>query len=725
MQITGEKIEVHERGIGRKVRYKVAQNAKIMKMLSDSLYSDKISAVLRELGTNALDGHMKGDNFETPFDLYLPTTDEPEFRLRDFGCGMDLSQLEEMYTTYGDSDKSDSNDFNGCMGIGSKSPFAYCNAFTTTSIKDGLKYVCVNAKDENGIPTLNFLLEGEPTDEPSGLEVSFAVKSDDIGEFQEKAGYIYEYFPVKPYIQRGVIEYRDREYLYEGDGWRIVKDNGHSFATMGYNSYPNEVKHFSKKASSAYSWNYNDTEEAILIDLGVELDFDIGEIEMDISRESLQYNQITIQAITAKLQVVLNVLKDEYSKRFDDCETLWEARVRHQDLTHGKMRKLKSLTKLSPAIYNGIKLDEDIPVTKTLFPDTRFIRFEASQSYREGKYGKPKRTDIVSRIQIPHSRVEGEYRFYLNDLDRGAYSACQRVILDDNNKCGEIILVSFDNNAALDNFCKVMGFEKDYLYKISEVPKNVVNSKGRTVTAKENIFSFKLDKVRNVSFDAQSSRNKNWWNTTSVDISAGGLFVKLNSFKAIMHYFNGRKEVNSGNLGSVLELLKQLGFILPSEVVGIKTVAVKKYRNKKNWVDIFDWTYHKFNEYITTHSVGNDIADIKTIDAFQDIGRYWNIVRNGEVIPDSSPFMIFLNKIREVKAIKERKSVSTSYAKKLADFLEYDFSGQATYDLKAEKEKIENRYEMLSFLDPWDVNDSTRSKVVRYIKSIDNFELTN
>ena len=165
-------------------------------------------------------------------------------------------------------------------------------------------------------------------------------------------------------------------------------------------------------------------------------------------------------------------------------------------------------------------------------------------------------------------------------------------------------------------------------------------------------------------------------------------------------------------------------------MVGIKTVAVKKYRNKKNWVDIFDWTYHKFNEYITTHSVGNDIADIKTIDALnQDIGRYLSIVRNranlGEVIPDSSPFMIFLNKIREVKAIKERKSVSTSYAKKLADFLEYDFSGQATYDLKAEKEKIENRYEMLSFLDPWDVNDSTRSKVVRYIKSIDNFELTN
>ena len=30
--------------------------------------------------------------------------------------------MEELYTTYGASNKNDSNDFTGCLGLGSKSP---------------------------------------------------------------------------------------------------------------------------------------------------------------------------------------------------------------------------------------------------------------------------------------------------------------------------------------------------------------------------------------------------------------------------------------------------------------------------------------------------------------------------------------------------------------------------------------------------------------------------
>lgn len=727
MKIADANIEVHQRGVGDKVKYRVAQNAKIMKMLSDSLYSDKIRAVLRELGTNAMDGHVKVGNTDTPFKIWLPTKTELEFKIKDYGSGMDRKQLTEMYTTYGDSDKTDSNDYNGCMGIGSKSPFAYTNAFTTTSIKDGLKYVCVNAKDEDGIPTLSFMLDGESTDEPNGIEITFAVKSEDTYEFTEKAASVYHHFPVRPDVERSLscsslgLDYEERKLLYQGDGWRIFADNNDSRAVMGYVAYPIEANHFSKSPDKEYySWrNYRDTPEATLIELGVELDFGIGEIDMDISRENLQYNKTTINAVKERLQVVLKVIESEFTKSFDNCKSLWEARMRYQDLTKGKMSSLEEITKLSNPVYDDVRLDDSIYVPKLdCDSEMTICRFDS------GGFVKPKRTGEVSYITVPPSNHEETVRFYLNDLKRGSYAACQRVIIDNDNECKTIYLVNFANDKAKADFCKAMGFDESYFHKTSEIPKPTPDEKIKNI-CRDKVFLYKLDRAK--ANDTHYQDAKDWWTASEVEFDDGGVYIEINRWWAKPK--SCKDEMSSVEMGKVLRLLEMLGVTLPEEVVGIKTAIIKRYHSSKKWEDVCDWVKRKFDEYLAKCDMESYLSAQEQLKNCNYVGitydKYTKILDNKTVViaPDS-PLTVFVNKINKLMDIKKKHDESGKVAKVLGSMLGMTFSGEAKDDLKKESSTIEDRYEMLSLLSPWDVN-SNRSLVARYINIVDSISPTN
>ena len=132
MKLADRTVEIHSQELDSSNQFSIAQTSKMFKILSDSLYSDKVMAVIRELSTNANDAHIAAGN-RNPFKVTLPTQTNPNFTVRDYGTGLSQEDMEELYTTYGASNKNDSNDFTGCLGLGSKSPFAYTKSFTTTS----------------------------------------------------------------------------------------------------------------------------------------------------------------------------------------------------------------------------------------------------------------------------------------------------------------------------------------------------------------------------------------------------------------------------------------------------------------------------------------------------------------------------------------------------------------------------------------------------------------
>jgi hypothetical protein len=358
MKLADRTVEVHSSGISASNQFTIAQTSKMFKILSDSLYSDKVMAVIRELATNAYDSHVSSGN-KNPFKVTLPTAANPNFSVRDYGTGLNQKDMENLYTTYGASNKNDSNDFVGCLGLGSKSPFAYTKSFTTTSYFNGKQYTYIAAIDDAGVPNLN-LIHSTDTSEPNGLEISFAVKQYDFHEFSQKAIRVFHYFKNKPIISGGVDwnfneEYSQRNVVIDGDGWRVCRlntdnkkfpNNYHRIqsgviALMGNIAYPVEVSHLigeekTETPDHIARWNraFNKADIASwkafvgeIIDQGLylELDFGIGELEMDVSREGLQYTKNVVKALREKTQDIFVELKKNFTDKIAAATTKIEA----------------------------------------------------------------------------------------------------------------------------------------------------------------------------------------------------------------------------------------------------------------------------------------------------------------------------------------------------------------------------------------------------------------
>src|SRR5690242_6346040 len=101
--------------------FRIKASKKAFEILSNGLYSHKIKAVVRELSTNAADSHAAAGKGDVPFKVHLPNNLEPYFYVKDEGVGLSPEQVNTIYTTYFESDKIESNDFTGCLGLGSKS----------------------------------------------------------------------------------------------------------------------------------------------------------------------------------------------------------------------------------------------------------------------------------------------------------------------------------------------------------------------------------------------------------------------------------------------------------------------------------------------------------------------------------------------------------------------------------------------------------------------------
>jgi hypothetical protein len=359
MKLADRTIETHSVGVASKNQFNIAQTSKMFKILSDSLYSDKVMAAIRELSTNAYDSHISAGN-KNPFKVTLPTAANPTFVVRDYGTGLSQLDMENLYTTYGASNKNDSNDFVGCLGLGSKSPFAYTKSFTTESYYNGKKYTYIAAIDESGVPTLN-LFNTSNTKEPNGLEISFAVKQHDFQEFTDKAKRIFHYFKMKPIVEGGIgnnlqdHKYSNTNIIISGAGWRVCRLNSDSqyypnnfhridsgiVAIMGNIAYPvqtaqivgqekEEMPDHIQKWNRAFqkadidSWK-SFVSEILNSGLYLELDFNIGQLEMDVAREGLQYTKDVIKTLRKKTQEIYMEMKEEFSKKIQASQNKVDA----------------------------------------------------------------------------------------------------------------------------------------------------------------------------------------------------------------------------------------------------------------------------------------------------------------------------------------------------------------------------------------------------------------
>lgn len=348
----GRKATISTSNFGSIGAFRIKESAKAFSILSSSLYQNPIRSIIRELGCNARDAHVAAKNPE-PWVLSLPSSLSPEFAVKDNGTGLSHEEVMQIYTTYFESTKTNSNDFVGALGLGSKSPFSYTDNFTVTSVKDGIKNIYSTFLTEEQIPSI-VLLDSSNTNEPNGVEVRFSVKSGDFNTFRVEAIEALRFFDQKPKgypnevsnqfeIINGIEHVASTKKTYNSSASPLV--------IMGGVQYTFDTKN---PAFEKYSTVINTSHYHMLIRAN------IGDVDIQPSRESLTMTKKTIEYICSKFDEALKKIKDDIDAKINSEKIEWDRIVlREQMMSSGteyERRFVKSLgyAKFSiPAKYSG------------------------------------------------------------------------------------------------------------------------------------------------------------------------------------------------------------------------------------------------------------------------------------------------------------------------------------------------------------------------------------
>ena len=192
-------------------------------LLSSTLYKEPYRAIIRELVSNAIDA-SKQLPIEEQKDvvLHVPSNiSNQEFYVQDFGIGMSLEQVINIYGNYFASNKQNDANSIGGFGLGGKTPFIYVKDKTdgfkleTTSPEDGIRRTFVFKMLQNehggaGLKPIYYYLDNldEANSPIKGTKVSFKLDDEkDIALFAESIGDIL--FSIYPIQFKGIFELDD------------------------------------------------------------------------------------------------------------------------------------------------------------------------------------------------------------------------------------------------------------------------------------------------------------------------------------------------------------------------------------------------------------------------------------------------------------------------------------------------------------------------------------
>ncbi len=414
--------------VGEIGEFRIRNSAKAFNILSSGLYANKIRAIVRELSCNAVDSHTAAGRTSTPFDVHLPNSFEPFFSIRDYGTGLSHEQVTNIYTTYFESTKTDSNAFIGALGLGSKSPFSYTDNFTVTAIKDGKKGIYTAFINEAGVPSIALMMQ-EDSDEPSGVEVKFAVTDRyDFDKFRAEARNIYTHFALRPVVSGSDrfefcdVDYESKDII---PGVHQAKGRNASMAVMGNIAYPIDIP----KADTSLG------DLARMLNCGLELHFTIGELDFQASREGLSYIPSTVEAIKNKLIALNGVLTTKLAAEADAITNLWDralflAKRKENNLwasAVGEYATKNPIPTFEPKKYGGLtsfslkveELSSKYNILVRCFSKGRNNN-TCHMSTSKTEYGDKGADGHYITWQTWNFQVDADSNFIINDLKTGA-----------------------------------------------------------------------------------------------------------------------------------------------------------------------------------------------------------------------------------------------------------------------------------------------------------------
>lgn len=292
--------------------FKISDNSiHLFRMLSDFLYSNKEAAVLHELSANAVDEHKRFGIPETPIEIVAPNALDPNLTIRDFGEGLAEDMVYHLLATYGESGehKRNSNEFFGAWGIGSKSPAAVTKNWLIRSYHKGKCTTYQVFISDKGAPSIVPQTTADCTQ--SGLEIVIPVKPNDIRKWIDLFSGVYQYYTVRPNFKNVKPTFNKKAWFFNEPTWTGAQKPDYyqkkHTAIISYRGYTLDTDKLRK--------DIKDPHVLALLNisaLAFEYHFNTGELELSLSRETIQYTKHTVAAIENRLLQVYAELKAKF-----------------------------------------------------------------------------------------------------------------------------------------------------------------------------------------------------------------------------------------------------------------------------------------------------------------------------------------------------------------------------------------------------------------------------
>jgi hypothetical protein len=700
--------------VGQIGEFRIRNSAKAFSILSSGLYANKVRAIIRELSCNAVDSHTAAGKSDTPFDVHLPNSLEPWFSIRDYGTGLSAEQVTNIYTTYFESTKTASNEFIGALGLGSKSPFSYTDNFTVTAVQNGIKGVYTAFINESGVPSIAQMMQEKTTD-PNGVEVKFSVNErHDFDKFRSEAREVYKFFKSKPVVS-GNGDFGFKEVTYETEniipGVHSTTDFNHSVAVMGNIAYPVQIPDADKSLGDLRQ----------LLHCGLVMEFGIGELDFQASREGLSYIDLTINSIKKKLEALnsaltlvltgeANAISNEWERTFflskKSDNRLWtNAVIKYLADTNFDLIDTKR--------YNRLKefaLREDVLKSKYNILMRGFHKSSSYQACSNSKASSKFNYDKKDKSGNPEyyttwtMTVSNQARFIINDTKTGASERAKYHFRNQKDLKGSVsvfILEPFDKTRPM--------LTKPFFKSIKNPPENQIlkassllekpradNSMGKNVT----ILTL-VEKTYGGSWGRDNKRMV--WNDAgkadSFDANKTHYYVPLSGFTSL------------GKVPDVKTLKQELesSGIYEGSIYGVRKADMEFIKTQKNWVNIDTMIADKLAQM----DMKNVMGMVKQAIDFKNLFKY---NASSDIANPASPYLTLYNAFKDVSSVDKNKQQSLAFLDMMYDVKTTASPAALINKYTQEVEALNARYPLLKYVSGYAVKTA---ELAEYINLVD------
>jgi len=399
-----------------KMRLSEDASSMVFQLFTKNVYSNPIGTVVREITSNCFDSHIEA-GVDSPVIIRKHKDGQAGthyISFIDYGVGMCPDRVKNIYGVYFESTKRVDNTQIGGFGIGGKTPLAYKrstgqgegeydNSFYVITNFDGTKYYyCIYEGAES--PVISEL-HNEPTTDRNGTEIQIPVLEKDIEKFQkEMTRQLY-------YFENIIFEGFDYPHAYNKDengnpeivkplsnDYQIIRGKSFLFRGDQYSSYMHVCL-----GRVAYPIDY----DALGLESGdyslpIALKLEVGDVNVTVARESIDYSESTIKMLKKKLEEAKQEIADLIGKQYKNIKTLEQYfSVKHDfgklefpngtSLYVGNLIKQKDVD-FSNFKYSFMKMPNDKQLFKFFFHTSMYgkkprkSRYSSSSDEFEGGY---------------------------------------------------------------------------------------------------------------------------------------------------------------------------------------------------------------------------------------------------------------------------------------------------------------------------------------------------